>query len=105
MVKQKFEIGDILRIRQWDDMADEFGIIGDTIECKFGFTPAMRYLCGQKFTVKEIYDGEFQSEEGIENDTHSDDYWSISEDMLEMVEPTCELKINDIKKFNEMLIS
>lgn len=48
----KFEdihIGDAVRIRQYEDMAQEFGDPENV-----GFVYGMRYLCGQVFTVSDI---------------------------------------------------
>lgn len=88
MRKEDIHIGDVLRIREWDDMVEEFGYEfddGDYIDCDKVFTSKMNYLCGQKFTVKKIseYDG-FLSEEGIELSNDSPvGAWVISADMLE----------------------
>lgn len=88
MRKEDIHIGDVLRIREWDDMVEEFGYEfddGDDIDCDKVFTSRMRYLCGQKFTVKEIsdYDG-FLSEEDVEVSVNSPlGRWVISADMLE----------------------
>lgn len=38
-----FQVGDVVRVRSWDDMKDEFGldVYGD-INCRFRFTRAMQ---------------------------------------------------------------
>lgn len=42
-----FQRGDHVRVREWDDMAAEFGYsYNGSIRCKHGFTKAMQYLCG-----------------------------------------------------------
>lgn len=75
-----FEVGDILRVRDWDDMERQFGcnIDGD-IDCEFTFTNEMSYMCGMTFTVANIdnHSREFSSVEGIEEN------YAISSDMLE----------------------
>lgn len=89
-------IGGVYRIRDWDDMAAEFGLIAggiydESIDCKFKFTAGMKPLCGQKFTVKEISyewsDMYVKSEEGVEKKMlpswRSIFSWKISPDMLE----------------------
>lgn len=77
----KYEVGDVLRIRAWDDMAEEFGGDGYEIPCKFSFTRSMEHLCGQEFVVREIdTEGYYHSESGVE------DGWNISSDMLEYAE-------------------
>lgn len=53
-----FQPGQRVRIRQWDDMAREFGYgSGGSIPCEASFIDDMRYLCGQEFTIETIYDG------------------------------------------------
>ena len=80
----KYKVGDELRIREWNDMAAEFGLdeFGG-VDCIYGFTEDMKRLCGMDFTVSKIdsFEGndEYFSEEGIEMEY----YWSISSDMLE----------------------
>lgn len=92
MRKEDIHIGDVLRIRRWEDMEAEFGIYeGDErcIDCAFRFTTSMKPLCGQKFTVKEInYEWSninVKSKEGVERLTPRwrSKPWKISSDMLE----------------------
>ena len=71
-------IGDTVRIREWEDMASEFGCDrNDTIKCRFQFIEEMKDLCGKEFVVA-----------GINGDKVClDDYtlwWNISADMLEL---------------------
>lgn len=78
-------IGDKLRVRDWDDMVAEFGLDdGENIPCDASFITEMRGLCGKQFTVKEIHRGDgyntYHSEEGIEK--LIDWRYSISADML-----------------------
>lgn len=49
-------IGDVLKVKMWEDMSreyvvDECGNVAIANECSF--TTAMKYLCGKVFTVKE----------------------------------------------------
>ena len=66
------KVGDVITFRQWDDMAQEFdvGSNGTILTSPFRFDPRMKYLCGQKITVKYIsYEQEqIFSEEGFEYD-------------------------------------
>ena len=79
----KYKVGDELRIREWDDMATQFGVSSEGhINCKFSFARWMRPMCGKTFTVRSILsDGSFHSLENVERL----DGWeyNISEDMLE----------------------
>ena len=52
---QKFQVGDTVRIRDWDDMVDEFGGGGNgSIYCNGTFTVKMRYLCGLEFQISSL---------------------------------------------------
>ena len=74
----KFNIGDYVKIREWDDMEREFGLNDSGhIDCKFLFIKEMRRLCGQKFTIKDISNGRYFFKETLGM------MCAISEDMLE----------------------
>lgn len=66
------KVGDVITFRQWDDMAQEFGVSSSGVirTAPFRFDPRMKYLCGQKITVKYISAEQEQifSEEGFEYD-------------------------------------
>lgn len=99
MRDEEIEIGDKLRIREWDDMAEEFGVdeCGD-IETKVWFTTGMRSSCGKPFTVSERYRFDnaedelcwaYYSREDVEViDGHS---FLITSDMLERATNSDEL--------------
>ncbi len=58
-VKEKptFKVGELVRIRQWDDMEKEFGTDDyGSVACKFLFTDGMRPLCGKYAEITEIRD-------------------------------------------------
>ena len=43
----KFKVGELVRIRQWDDMVEEFGADGyGSVACNYRFLDAMKPLCG-----------------------------------------------------------
>ena len=51
------KVGDKVTIRQWDDMAEEFGVDYDgDIKCKNIFISDMRKYCGKTFTIVDIED-------------------------------------------------
>ena len=80
-MKMEFQIGDRVRIRQWDDMEAEFGLddCGD-IPCHLVFTPGMRELCGEEFTIIDI--GQYDDNQYfLDGETFCS--WNISGDMLE----------------------
>lgn len=95
MKEKDIHVGDILRIRSYEDMVEEYGCdsYGIIYSDGFCFSDVMRELCGRQFTVSEIGHDEwvpgtfFLSKEGIE--CYGDDdgwHWYISAWMLEPYE-------------------
>lgn len=97
-----YQVGDKLRIRQWDDMKAEFGEsrIG-SIQCAAGFISDMKPLCGEDFTVASIkiksFGREYHSAERTEYLSCAliRGYWAISEDMLEPREDDSQIDVAD----------
>lgn len=87
MSDRVFEVGDRVRIRDWDDMAAEFGVDEyEGIPCDATFIPEMRHLCGLEFVVsnvRELQPNRYRYE--TEDPEFAD--WRISGDMLEPAEP------------------
>lgn len=72
------QVGDLVAIRDWDDMEEEFGLNEyESIKCEFNFTEAMRSLCGREFTITKIEYGKYF---GLGTG------FSISKDMLRMAD-------------------
>lgn len=71
----KFNAGDYVQIKSWEEMESEFGLNDDgNIDCQYAFTKGMKYLCGKKFEIKRIFsDGEV---DGLTDD------WYIHTDMI-----------------------
>lgn len=91
MQDSDIEVGDVLRIRQWGDMASEYTAVGDDIyiynHSRFidAFVSPMRSLCGTVFTVlrKDKHRNgsmRYESVEGFHNT------WAITAEMLEPLE-------------------
>lgn len=54
--KHEFHVGDVVRIRQWDDMKAEYGLdSGCDIPCPGCFVKGMRQFCGREVTITKIY--------------------------------------------------
>lgn len=88
---REFKVGDVCRVRQWDDMKQEFGGDEYSINCPgWLFCDDMKGLCGKQFIIAAIQqdsspahnckicipeekDGEFFG-------------WRITTDMLELEE-------------------
>ena len=100
MRDEDIHIGDVLRIRQWCDLVDEFGLdedgkikfyIGSGYDSiPFWFSPNQRYLCGQTFTVNQIKSANggyfYSSQENVEHSRDCGDRYIIVADMLEPFE-------------------
>ena len=81
----KFKVGELVRIRQWDDMVKEFGTRSTvSVNCKCWFTVAMKPLCGKYAEITKIRDDGkvelrfFNCDDSVEN-------WNYSTDMIEKV--------------------
>lgn len=54
----KIEVGRKYKIKQWDEMEEEYGIDGSgDIDIPFKFTKDMRYLCGEIVKIATIEKG------------------------------------------------
>lgn len=74
----KFKVGDLVRVREWDDMKKEFGSDGDLrIYCKCSFMDMMKKTCGDVCTIKDLTESGNYKLSG-ENEAG----WIYSEDML-----------------------
>lgn len=83
--KKDFKAGELIRIRQWDDMEQEFGLrASGSIDCKCYFTKSMKYLCGKEFIIEEVRPS------GVIKLKDMRDY-NFSVDMLEYPEKTSEV--------------
>lgn len=94
MKDSEINIGDVLRIRSFEDMKSEFGIDedGDIHGGRTAwFDNEMKPLCGKVFTVSEFEYDEYHSVEGVE-DCDDGTHWSISAWMLEPFNDTDELE-------------
>lgn len=100
MRDEDIHIGDVLRVRQWEDMAAEYGTTDDEnsyfcaiqVNKYVKFLKKRKYLCGQTFTVSECYDSEFDNEtkfycskEGVEIKDLGRGDWLICAEMLEPI--------------------
>lgn len=65
-----FAVGDKVKIREWDDMAEEYGYEGgnpNVIACRGFFLSSMRPLCGMQFTIRKIYGNRYSDQSDLEN--------------------------------------
>lgn len=53
MSPDRFAVGDVVRIREWDDMESEFGLrFGVDIKCTHTFVVGMRPSCGELCAIR-----------------------------------------------------
>ncbi len=83
----KFKIGELVRIRQWDDMAKEFGLDEDgdiLINPAITFVISMKPLCGKYAEIVSFNEGNSICLKFF-NCEHLGTGWSYSTDMIEKV--------------------
>lgn len=58
MENEDIHIGDVLLVRQWDDLIHEFGITEKGyIQTSYGLNESIKYLCGRQVEIEGEYDG------------------------------------------------
>ena len=65
----EYNIGDIVRVRKWDDMVDEYSLEVVKTQIPFGFTKEMRKLCGKKYKITKKYFNRWYKTYGYQLDT------------------------------------
>lgn len=82
--KPKFKVGELVRIRQWDDMEKEFGVndLGDIDIC-VGFVTSMKPLCGKYAEIVRLNGSLVELK--FFNCGGLDTNWLYSTDMIEKV--------------------
>lgn len=96
-----FAVGDRVRIRDWDDMASEFGVDEDgEIPCKYIFTPAMRDFCGQEYTISTTRNNPDGTQKLYFEDAEDDeDDFVWSSDMCEHILSSPNVSVESIGDF------
>ena len=85
--------GNIIKIRQWDDMEEEYGLVGiGSINCECAFTDNMRNLCGSEIKINEKMVEDFKKYKYFFADSKT---YSISTDMIEYIKTTDDIIIKD----------
>lgn len=82
-----YKVGDMVTIREWDDMAGEFGSVSDddisgSINTHPHFVPSMKELCGKTAEIFEIRDGKFRIIKLKFPQDSSYSPWNFSEQMF-----------------------
>jgi len=101
-MKREFHAGDVVRIRDWEDMEQEFGLNEyGNIACRFSFTDEMGSYCGEVYTIEYI--DEREHVHFAERHSLSSDY-NVSFDMIELVEDSGpdQIPVSDLEALLEM---
>ena len=81
----KFKVGELVRIRQWDDMEKEFGTNSlGSVDCKCCFSVAMKPLCGKYAEITRLCERGYVKLK-LFNCDGSVGRWDYSTDMIEKV--------------------
>ena len=95
--------GNIIKIRQWDDMKKEYGYSSfeGAILCKFLFNDFMKELCGKEFKITKEMEEKFKEYKYFYIDNYLDDagtkdYIIISTDMIELIKTTDDVVIDKV---------
>lgn len=96
----KFSVGDIVRIRSWDDMEAEFGEVYDGVAAPFGFIRGMRKYCGREICIDRLEkDDVCNTVEVFSHDLPRE--WRWSEEMFEYATPP--VVISDVQNLQDFL--
>lgn len=96
-----FAVGDRVRIREWDDMAEEFGADEDgEIPCAYAFIESMREFCGQEYTISKVH-GRWDGTQRLwfEDAEDEEDDFAWSSDMCEHVISSPNVSVESIGDF------
>ncbi|MFQ9785836.1 MAG: hypothetical protein ACLRYF_04315 [Mediterraneibacter faecis] len=78
-----YKVGDKVRVRQWDDMAKEFGECLGAIDTPFCFfVSSMKVYCGLVYEIAEVYGRCYELKSNEKLDIKK---WYFTDDMLESV--------------------
>ena len=81
--REGFKEGDLVVIRYWREMEDEYGLRGRAINCEAGFIPEMWHLCGKIATIRRFLGGRRVDLKFIEEEPGKRYDWNFSLDMIE----------------------
>ena len=79
-----FQVGDVVQIKELEEMIAEYGGNGGEPNVTFGWSNEMNRLCGQVFTITGMETERFSGD--IEIYGARSDGWTISKDMIKKVE-------------------
>lgn len=101
MKAKVFKEGDIVRIRQWDDMEEEFGtMLSGSIDCRCAFTQEMEKFCGREAELLTTATGRGIVKLRFLDGTEAGS-WTFSTDMIEPVEDIIDVEPEELQPVTE----
>ena len=94
--------GNVIKIRQWDDMESEYGYssLENAIMCKYLFTDFMEELCGKEFKITKDMEEDFKEYRYFYTDIFDgsdiERSVAISTDMIESIKTTDDIVIDKV---------
>ena len=94
--------GNVIKIRQWDDMEGEYGYssLENAIMCEHLFTDFMEELCGKEFKITKDMEEDFKEYRYFYTDIFDESdierSVAISTDMIESIKTTDDIVIDKI---------
>ena len=97
-----YKVGDKVRVRQWDDMAKEFGECLSAIDTPFcPFVSSMKVYCGLVYEIAEVYGRCYELKSNEKLDIKK---WYFTDDMLESVaSPSLKTQRDSEKKMKKQM--
>lgn len=98
----KFSVGDIVRIRSWDDMEAEFGKgpTHDYVAVPYNFDREMSKYCGREICIDRLEkDDVYSTVEVFSHDLPQE--WCWSEEMFEHATPP--VVVSDVQNLQDFL--
>lgn len=88
-MKHNFKVGDHVRIRQWDDMAKEYGVFSTSIPIPASFVDGMKNLCGEEAIITGFdFPNHYHSYTSVDlrfKTATKNTSWAFSPEMLEPI--------------------
>lgn len=84
-MNKSFEVGDMVVVREWDDMKAEFGTDSWGIKCKFSFTEEMGMFCGGEAEITGMSQGKVSLKFAIPSLTIESKGYFFSTDMITLI--------------------
>lgn len=79
---RSYKVGDVVQIREWDDMEREFGLNAFGIKTRLCFINGMRQFCSKQFLIYHILRDDCYKSAGAGNYIYSSDMFEKDSNSL-----------------------